>query len=300
MRVFVVLNPHCGTIAGQDCSAIGERVAKAFRDHGVDATIVSASGDEIVPLVRRQMASAGYDAIVAGGGDGSINSVATVLAGGPVPLGVLPLGTFNHFARDLGLPLDIGGAARVIAEGRTRRIDVGEVNGRVFINNSSIGVYPELVADRQRATRRGWPKPVALALALARVVRSLPARWVRVAAPGWSVARRTPCLFVGNNHYALSPLSIATRSRLDCGELCVYVVNHNSRLGLLRLALRATLGRLRPARDFALVCAQRVQVEARRRRLRVAFDGETAIMTTPIEYRVRPAALAVFAPEPSP
>lgn len=240
----------------------------------------------------------GFDRVVIGGGDGSVRAAASVLAGSDLPLGILPLGTLNHFARDLGLPLDLEGAVRLTASGRVRLVDVGEVNGRVFLNNSSLGIYPHLVAERDRYRSRGPARWLAAALALCRVFWRLPRPRVRVLAPGWEAVRRTTCLFIANNMYQLDAFASATRLRLDTGELCLYMPNREGRLALLVLAIRAFLGRLEAQRDFTRLSLKSVEISLRRRRrVRVALDGESLVFRPPLHYRIRPGALRVIVAE---
>jgi diacylglycerol kinase family enzyme len=299
MRVLVAMNPGAGTIEGDAAGAARARIVDAFQARGVAATIVVGPTARLVERLREAVAPGcgqppGFDAIVAAGGDGTVNAVAGILAGGELPLGIVPLGTLNHFARDLGLPLDIEAAVGVIAEGSIRRVDVGEVNGRVFVNTSSLGIYPLLAAERYRERRRGLSTWTAMTRAVLRVLWRLPTPRVRVAAPGWAAALRTPCLFVGNNTYDLSAFPIAERVRLDGGELCLYAVERKSWPALLRLGWRLVLGRLEPGRDLIAACGPEFEVTARRRRLRVALDGNSHVLTTPLRYRARPAALPVL------
>ncbi len=204
----------------------------------------------------------------------------------------------NHFARDMGLPLDLEGAVRLIASGQVRLVDVGEVNGRVFLNNSSLGIYPNLVAERDRYRRHGPARWLAAALALFRVLWRLPRPRVRVLAPGWEAVRRTTCLFIANNMYQLDVFASATRLRLDTGKLCLYMANREGRLALLMLAIRALLGRLEGERDFTRVSLESVEISMRRCRVRVAPDGESMVFRPPLRYRIRPRALRVIVPEP--
>jgi diacylglycerol kinase family enzyme len=119
---------------------------------------------------------------------------------------------------------------------------------------------------------------------------------VWVLAAGWQTERRTPCLFIGNNLYQLDAFAVARRSRLDRGELCLYIANRRSSAALLWLAIRAVVGGLEPGRDFTLVRLAAAEIRARRPRLRVALDGESVILEPPLRYRVRPQALRVIVP----
>lgn len=298
-----MLNPRSGSLAKLGIDRGRERVAAICAANGFAATIAvlrgSGIGGRIKEIVGREKSAPGFDTVIMGGGDGSVGTAASVLAGSEIPLGILPLGTRNHFARDLGLPLDLEGAVRLIASGRIDRIDVGEVNGRVFLNNSSVGIYPHLVAERDRYSRRRPARSIAVALALCRVLWRLPRSKVRVLAPGWEAERRTTCLFIANNTYRLDAFADAKRVRLDRGKLSLYMANAESRLALLQLAIRALLGRLQPDHDFTRVSLDAVEIFVRRRRVRVALDGESLVFRPPLHYRIRPRALRVILPAPA-
>jgi diacylglycerol kinase family enzyme len=239
----------------------------------------------------------GVQAVVAGGGDGTINAVASVLADSGVAFGVLPLGTLNHFAKDLGIPLAPDQAVRNVVEGKRIRVDVGEVNGRVFLNNSSLGLYPDIVRDREKQQHRlGRGKWPAAAWATVAALRRYPFLNVRLTVDGVQHARRTPFVFIGNNEYIMQGLSVGARARLDCGVLSLYVAQRPGRLGLLRFAWRALCGRLAQERDFDVMLSDKIDIETHHRHLRVATDGEVSVMATPLRYRIRPAALTVIVP----
>lgn len=238
--------------------------------------------------------------VVAGGGDGTLSAIASQLAGTGIALGVLPLGTFNHFAKDLNIPLNLDEAVRVIAAGHSTAVDVGEVNGRIFLNNSGLGLYPDIVRHRDRQQRTlGRSKWHAMAWAAWSLLRRYPFVQVRLVIDGEARCWRTPFVFVGNNEYTMEGLRIGGRERLDAGRLCLYIAHRPGRLGLLRLALHALFGRLRQASDFDALSATELVIETRRKRLYVATDGEVWPMTTPLRYRVRPGALRVIVPAPA-
>jgi diacylglycerol kinase family enzyme len=305
MRALVVLNPHSGALAKLGIEGGTKRIAAACETNRIAATIAAVPGGEIEARIRGEVAcrDAGgeqrFEVVIVGGGDGSVRAAASALAGSDIPMGILPLGTLNHFARDLGLPLDLEAAVRVVGSGRVGLVDVGEVNGQVFVNNSSLGIYPHLVAERDRYRRHGLARWLAAALALCRVLWRLPRPKVRVLGPDWEARRRTTYLFIANNMYELDPFASARRARLDEGELCLCMPQREGRLALLQLALRAFLGRLEPDRDFALARLRSVDITARRRRLRVALDGESLVFRAPLHYRIRPRTLRVIVPAPA-
>lgn len=256
---------------------------------------LAGTGMELAELAERA-ARSDAERVVAGGGDGTITSVAAAIIDSAKTLGVLPFGTMNHFAKDLGIPLDLEGAVETIVAGHAARVDVGDVNGRIFLNNSSLGLYPRIIRERDRQQRLGWGKWPAYAWAALEVLRRYPFLDIRLGVDGKKLAGRTPFVFVGNNVYEMERLDIGSRAYLDKAELSLYTTNRTGRLGLIRLALGALLGRLRQEKDFLAVTAKEISIGTRHKWVRVALDGEVTVMQPPLHYRVRPGALRVLAP----
>ncbi|HEU4852099.1 MAG TPA: diacylglycerol kinase family protein [Telluria sp.] len=293
--VAVIIN--CGAGAGHDQLELAGRLRALFARHGLEAEVIVAEGGDDMGNAARAALERGTRTIVAGGGDGTVNAVASEVVDSSATFGVLPLGTLNHFARDLGIPFEIERAVEIIARGHTRRVDVGEVNGRIFLNNSSLGLYPNFVRDREKQQHQlGRGKWWAALLATVSALRRFPFMSVRLKIGPHEVPRRTPFVFIGNNEYAMEGLSLGARPALDRGTLSLYVPQNPGRLSLLRFALRALCGRLAQARDFDVVLVENMEIETRHKLLRVATDGEVRLMKAPLSYRVRPAALTVFAP----
>jgi diacylglycerol kinase family enzyme len=255
-------------------------------------------GDDISPLARRAVRE-GNDVVVAAGGDGTVNAVAAHVAGSKSALAVLPLGTLNHFARDAGIPLELDEAVRTIAANHRSRVDVGAVNGRIFVNNSSIGLYPTVVMRREnRRRRRGDGKWTALFWASLTVLRRHPMLDITLRANGSVSHQRTPLVFVGNNEYIVEGPEVGRRNGLRDGTLSIYVTRRHGRLGLLALGMRSMFGSLRDALDLEAFTAANLVIATRRRHLAVATDGEVSIMATPLKYENRPGALEVVVPAP--
>jgi diacylglycerol kinase family enzyme len=290
----IIINASSGTDDKEQARAA---LAGALQARGQEALIwLARSGEELLAYARRAV-SEDCCPVVAGGGDGTINAVASVLVDTDRPLGVLPLGTLNHFAKDLHIPLDLEGAIKVCLDNHTARVDVGEVNGRIFLNNSSLGLYPNIVRQREKQQERlgrgKWPAFIWAALA---VLRRYPFMDVRLSTDQKEFRRRTPFVFIGNNEYQMEGFSLGARDCLDAGQLSLTVAHRTGRLGLVRFAWRALFGGLRNEKDFDALCTREVWVETKRSRLRVATDGEVTIMHTPLYYRVRPGALRVLVP----
>jgi diacylglycerol kinase family enzyme len=294
-RAAVIVNGSAGSGHDQDTAqSLRDRFARV----GIDAQVTLAGNGAEIVQAARDARDGDFDIIVGGGGDGTINAVASELVGTGKPYGVLPLGTLNHFAKDLGVPLDLDEAVQVIATGRHKQVDVGEVNGQLFLNNSSLGLYPDIVRDRERQQRRlGRGKWLAAAWASLSALRRFPFLSVRLTVEGQRLARRTPFVFIGNNEYLMEGFSIGERARLDAGTLSLYVAQHPGRLELLRFALRALMGTLAQDRDFDVLLTTDFEVETLRPAVRVATDGEVTVMQSPLRYRVLAGALTVIVPK---
>lgn len=297
-RALVLLNPRSGAGSGSDAR---EQIASLFAAAGFAAEVVlaDAPGDFRAALERAR--AAGTRLVVAGGGDGTQAAVAAEVAGTDCVQGVLPLGTLNHFAKDLSIPLKLEDAVRTIAAGRVLQVDVGEVNGRVFINNSSLGLYPEIVRERElQRMRLGKGKWRALASATLHAMRRSNGIAVRIDSGSQEQVHRTPFVFIGNNRYTMEGLDIGARASLQGGELALYFARRRGRLVLLRLALRALVKRLDQAQDFEMLAGRAFVIATREARIRVATDGEIAMLDTPLRYRIRPGALRVMVPAAAP
>jgi diacylglycerol kinase family enzyme len=292
--IVVLLNPASGVTATQDRSA---RVAQLFEAAGADAQIVELrAGVQTREAVRSAIAQ-GAAAVVAAGGDGTVSSVASFLVGSETPLGVLPLGTLNHFARDAGIPNDLAAAVGVVVAAHVVSVDVGEVNGHTFINNSSIGVYPDIVIEREKLRQQGYRKWTAFAVATARILRRYRGLVVRLATAATAVGARTTFLFVGNNVYETEGLNLGGRARLDGGKLAAYLAPRVHTRDLPKLLALALAGRARALHRLESFITDELHVHTPgRRRLRVAFDGEVTVMTRPLHYRIRPRSLRVIVP----
>ena len=299
-RIVMLINPRSGVFTQTPEATLRASLKRALAKHGIAARLVSVSGDDLRAAADSALAEAQrgeIDAIVVGGGDGSVRLVAGVLAETGVPLGVVPLGTRNHFAKDLGMPLDLGAAVAAIALGHTRAVDIAEVNGEAFVNTSSIGIYPYIVIDRERRRSTGrLTKWRATALAFFRMLRHFPRRRLRLRAEGLARPYHTPCLFVGNNEHGIDLFAFGRRPRLDTGELWFYVLKPANAWELFLTLCRLCFGHPDPARDLDTFKLREADIDAKASRLPVALDGDVQILHPPLHYRSRQGALRVIAP----
>jgi diacylglycerol kinase family enzyme len=272
-------------------------IAGISGEFGVPAhVIVARRGEDLGSLAARAV-NEGGELVVAGGGDGTVSAVAGVVAGTNVALGVLPMGTLNHFAKDVGIPQDLEAAVRTVLTGRVTKVDVGEVNGRVFVNNSGTGPYPHIVRQREEQQRHGLAKSAAFVLAVWSVLRRYSRLRVKLRLDdAEALARLTPFLFVGNNRYEIAGLEIGSRRSLDSGRLWVCMPPRAGRRNLIGMALRAFMGQLTENEINALE-VEEFWAHPRTSRVNVTTDGEVSVMHSPLHYRIRPRALGVVVPK---
>ena len=293
--IEVILNPAAGTV--QTRQHVDAELRDLFRAAGREVEIVTLRPGEDADRAARN-ASARAAIVVAGGGDGTVSSVAAGIIDSTAALGVLPLGTLNHFAKAVRIPLGLPEAVAVIAAGHTRQLDVGRVNDRVFVNNSSVGVYPDLVEERETLRRRGHRKWPAMAIATLRVLRRYRDMSVVIDVEGRARSWRTPFVFVGNNEYSLDGLRIGARTRLDEGKVYVYVAPRARLRDLPLLLVQALAGRAARSGAFEILAATEAQIQTSRGGgILVSIDGEVARMRTPLCYRSCPGALKVVLPQ---
>ena len=262
MRGFLLINPRAGTE-----SPTTDELAAAARERGVEAHLLR-EGEDAAELAR----TADAEVLAAAGGDGSVAAVAAVAIERDLPFVVVPYGTRNHFARDVGLKRDDPLAALDAFGGEERRVDVGRAGERRFLNNVSLGLYAALVHRRDHRRRRRETLAGLRALWLS--LRHRPEAWVRV--DGKPVRARV--LLVANNAYELSLFSIGERERLDEGRLYLY-------------AAKGVLPRTWDERG-----GERFELDVPEGKVSAAVDGEPVELETPLELAVEPGALRVLLP----
>ena len=292
--IAVIVNSQAGTATG--LPRIEIELADLFRAAGHDPEIIALREGQN-PTDAARSASARASIVVAAGGDGTVSSVVAGIFESSAALGVLPLGTLNHFAKDLHIPLDLRQAVAVVAAGHIGHVDVGQVNHRVFVNNSSIGLYPSIVEAREELRKHGHRKWLAMAIATLRVLRRYRGVTVSIDVDGQRRTWRTPFVFVGNNEYVIDGIGLGARARLDEGRLFVYLAPRVRARHLPVLLAKALVGRARQSGEFEIVPATELWIETKTAgRMRVAFDGEITTMRTPLHYRMCRKALPVVLP----
>lgn len=290
--ICVIANPKSGT-ASRDGTAL-DRAMAVFGDR---ADLRHFTGDPAP--VAEQAIRDGFSVIVAAGGDGTVAGIAHAVAGTGAAMAVLPLGTFNYFARGLRVPPDPAEAARAILSGQPHDIAVGSVNGKVFLNNVALGLYPAMLDERE-ATYRRWGRSRFLAhwSALRTILRLPRPMRVRIVADGAEQIRRTPMIFVARSAYQLDQFGLTGSQAISDDRFAVYIARQTTRTGLLKLAWRLVRrGKADLSDDLELLTPRTLVIDRpKRRRIRIACDGEREKMILPLTFHIDRDALSVILP----
>lgn len=295
MRIALVVNRSAGTFNRLPLEPTVSAVAEVFRTYGHTVETAICGRRDLAGVLSGLPARNDLDAVVCGGGDGTILTAILAGLGRGRPLGILPLGTLNLLARDLGLPLDPIEAACLLAKGRIAAIDLAEVNGLPFAIWASLGMHPWIVRRRDKMQRGGYRKWPAFALAALRAFRRYPLVRATLSVGGRQIVANTPLLVISNNAWREETLPL-TRATLDRGELVVHVAKVRTRLGLLWLAVRALLGAWNVSGLLDTYRTDEVRVISRKRRVMLSLDGEVTVLRSPLVFRLRPRGLTVLMP----
>ncbi|CCG40905.1 lipid kinase MamU [Magnetospirillum molischianum] len=296
MRLALVINRSAGGFRRFPPAATVAAIRDAFIENGHQVELRMIGRHDLPACFAALSCRNDLDAVVVGGGDGTILSAVSNGVGYHLPLGILPLGTLNLFARDVGLPLDPILAAHAIAHAGTARIDLAEVDGRPFAIWASFGMHPWIVRRRDHLQRRHLRKMTAMALAALRGFFRFPQVDVTLTLDQTETRTvRTPMLFISNNTWRDEPPPLS-RQTLDTGRLEIHIATCSGRLSLLWLALETMMGHWRTSRHLQTFSASEVLIASPQRRLMVSLDGEVAVMSTPLLFRVRHRVLKVLIP----
>ncbi|HEX7831426.1 MAG TPA: diacylglycerol kinase family protein [Thermoanaerobaculia bacterium] len=290
MTGTLFLNRNSGVL-GADAT---EAFAESARARGLEVLDI-ASGIDCGAEIRDRLAR-GVRLFIAAGGDGTVHHVLQPLVNSEATLGVIPLGTYNHFAKDAGIPLDPQEALEVALNGTTREVDTARINERFFANNVSIGLYPEVVARREEHGR-DYPRWKARLYAFYTTLRRFPHVTVTVETAHRRELIRTHVFMVSNNRYELERVGIeAPRTTLEEGSLSVYWLPHASRWKLTRYAARYLAGRVRTIPGYRSFRTTRMRIDMSRSQVKVGVDGELFELPTPLTITSVPRSLVVRVP----
>jgi diacylglycerol kinase family enzyme len=295
---YVVFNANAGTANATGITA--DLVRQTFEREGLDATVDADCDVPFNERIQRAVASKAQ-IVVAAGGDGTITALANALVGTSKTLAILPLGTVNALAKDLNVPLKLEQAVSALKNSVEQKIDVGEVNGRVFLHKVVIGLIPAMAAGREYIRGRPgiWAKIGFLRYLFRRLAR---ARRIAVAidpSEGTSRVERVQAIAVASNAYDEGFGHIFSRHHLDRGSLTIYVLKHLNFADFFRLTTGMVLGRWHDDEALTIESVREVTINSHKTLLKAMFDGEVETLTTPLTFRIRPLALSVLTPAPA-
>lgn len=287
--VGVIINKGGGSAVEPNVQAVREVLQRRHADF----ELVVTEPDHIKTTARR-MIGEGREVVAIGGGDGSINAVAAEVASSNAILGVLPLGTLNHFAKDLGVPLNPGEAAKLLVQDKTREVDFATVNGKIFLNNSGIGLYPSLVRRREIEEPNVGKWPAAVLAAIRLLIGPFRCLDLEVECDGKKQRISTTFIFVGNNDYRIDAQGLSNRDYLDNGQLVLYAHPGKSRWRLIWNGLQTLVG-LSGHLNWVKFSGQSIKISGPGASMDVSVDGEIHSLTMPLEYQIHPRGLEVAA-----
>jgi diacylglycerol kinase family enzyme len=293
--IRVILNVGSGKRRGE---ALVEELREQFDRYPGRFDLVQVNPGMDIPGEARRAVEEGFATVVACGGDGTISGVAQGVAGTEARMGVLSFGTFNYFARSLGLPESVEDKVRVLIEGEPRAITIGAVNGKVFLNNASLGAYSRILERREDIYKRfGRSRIAAFWSVFSTLADNRAPMVLRVTVDGEVRRARTPLVFVASNAYQLEEFGLAGADCVRDGQFALFLAPDGSPLALIGHALRLGLRRLKPERDFELVCGREIVVESAKHHRLVARDGERSKMEAPFRFEARDEGLTVLVPK---
>lgn len=293
-RICVLFNGG----SGKRDRSVTDTIRGAMRGCGLNAELrVIKKGPDIAPAATRALKD-GFDIIVAAGGDGTIAAVASALHGSSTPIGIIPLGTFNYFARSLDIPTEIPDAVRLLSKGVRRPVRTAKINDRLFLNNASLGAYPAILKTREDTYRRwGRSRVAAYWSVLVTLVRLRRPLRLQIMVGDKAVERRTPLVFAVNNSFQLKQMGLEGHDSIAAGQLALFIAPDSGRWGMLRNALSLAMGHAQKEVNFDLIAGQTIRIEASDHARDIACDGERSRMRPPYDLRVIEDALIVIVPQ---
>ncbi len=248
-------------------------------------------------IIARHLQAEDIGIVVAAGGDGTLNTVATKLIGTEIPMGIFPLGTFNYVARLLHIPLDLLKAADVIATGQIRAVHVAQINDHIYLNNASLGLYPLFIQRRELYNRRfGRFALHAYTSALDVLIRDRKELKLEVEIDGKKYPVKTPLIFFGNNQLQLAEMNLRIAKCAELGKVVGVVVAKSDKPTLFKILWQLIRGNLDHAPDVYSFSADKVQIHSKAKKLTLALDGEIVEMQPPLHISVRKHALKIMVP----
>jgi YegS/Rv2252/BmrU family lipid kinase len=294
MKAVLILNSSAGMFS--DNQNLLKDIQNLFRKNNIDIELFDLQKNDLSSLSDKTN-SYSHKIIIAAGGDGTIRSAAEIAIRENLTFGILPLGTLNHFAKDLNIPIDISESIEVIKRKNTITVDAAKANGKIFLNNTSIGLYPKVVKHREAQMEAlGRNKWKAMLFALVSMFKRFPLFKIELTVNGKILNRTSPVIFIGNNKYEMDLFRLGTRRSIQKGKLSLYIVNCKTRVRFIFLLLNILFNRLKADEDFESYETRSLKIFTGRKKIQAALDGEVIKFDNSIEFEILPAALNVIVP----
>lgn len=293
-KLALVMNCAAGK---KDAHARADSLRERLTPKVESFTLYSVRRGADIAKVAKQAAQQGADVVVALGGDGTQSAVAGALAGSDTVLGVLPGGTFNYFARELGVGETVEAALETLLAGHVRKLDIGEVNGRTFLNNASFGVYPDILKRREAIYRRWGRSRFAAYWSVLLTLRDMrDPMHLTLTSDGVTTEYHTPLAFAARSAFQLENLGLDGADAVRNGQFALFLAKGHTPRDLIAAAFRMAFGKVARGHDFDLLVANEILIETRQRNRLLAFDGEKERIAGPYRLRVHRDALSVIVP----
>lgn len=288
-KVWVIINPISGTKKFSNQDELKEKIEK----EGMSPHFISIKEVDEKKFTEENLKD--LHAVIVVGGDGTVRTIASLLVGKKTPLAIIPAGTFNHLAKDIKIPEELDACLKVIRQGKRQEIDVAEVNGYYFINNSSIGLYPRAV--KRRRLYAPFVKWLAMTMSLLHIFKKFPLIKINYRFKDQQFEVITPMAFISNNLYYLDLLRLTERKKLDGGKLFLYINNCRTRLSFLKLILNVVFHkRKKMAGLFDIQGVDNCVLNVNKPAIDVAMDGEVFSLKAPLSYKIHPKQLTIISP----
>lgn len=295
-RVAVILNRESGTIAGLGPEKVGDRIKSLMEEAGIEMDLHCVPGSEIESALKEALHGTA-EVVMVGGGDGTVAAAAGIFSGSTKPLGILPLGTFNLAARDVGMPLDWEKAAAALLDAPVAEMDLLDVGGNPALCVLVLGFYPALQMGQPEYHGSWLLKAWKTARTALRSAASFPPLQLVVTKDGKQTVHHSRIALLANNDYEELFGLIPRRKTLDGGYFTLYISTHRTRLGMIKSFLAWTIGRWKQDRELTVLKATDIEIQVpRRRRLPLMRDGEIEKTSMPLRVQLLPKALRVLAP----
>jgi len=298
-NIAIVINRLAGSCLNLDLAQKKNEFIQFFQNNYTAVHVYIVEPTEIQQLIQKLIASKTIDTLIVGGGDGTISSAASLLVDSGIVFGIFPLGTFNQFAQDLGIPVNLEQAMQVLTQGVVEAIDVGSVNGHFFLDKASVGIHPHAIEKREIYRKKLRINKVnAIIYALLDTVWRPPSLRIHLQLKGQEERIKTPFILIGNNRYEAIPLTFPKRRAFNEGHLSVFYTRHIKRQALFNMGLKTLVfgENFNNITELEQLWVEAVTIKSHKKRLKVAIDGEVKRLDSPLRFNIHPQSLRIIMP----